>query len=297
MPLNPPQDYRKTEFTHRQGLAANRPAASDVLVGTLYFSTDTLTLERSNGLIWTSYAPAGGGPPALHAPTHSSGGTDPVTVTNLAGYPGGTANFLRADGTFATPPINGGIPALHAPTHSQGGTDPVDVKNLTGYPGGTTTFLRADKTFAAPAAAAGLGGCAVFRTTDMLIPDAAFTSVPFDAEDFDTDNYHDNAVNPSRFTIPVTGKYQLVTSGFFAANATGQRVVAGLLNGTTLLSGGGFFAGNPSGIWGTSVVFNYIGSFNAGDFIEFQYYQNSGGNLTFYGTAYYRVRAGIIRIG
>lgn len=48
------------------------------------------------------------GPATLHAPTHSSGGTDPVTVTNLAGYPGGITNFLRADGTFAAPP--GGAP-------------------------------------------------------------------------------------------------------------------------------------------------------------------------------------------
>jgi len=71
-------------------------------------------------------------------------------LKHTGGYPGGTANFLRADGTFAATPINGGIPALHAPTHAQGGTDPVDVKGLTGYPGGTTQFLRADKTFATP---------------------------------------------------------------------------------------------------------------------------------------------------
>jgi hypothetical protein len=36
-----------------------------------------------------------------HAPTHAAVGTDPVTVTQLAGYPGGTATFLRADGAFA----------------------------------------------------------------------------------------------------------------------------------------------------------------------------------------------------
>ena len=45
----------------------------------------------------------GDGTVPLHAPTHSSGGTDPVTVTNLAGYPGGITKFLRADKTFATP--------------------------------------------------------------------------------------------------------------------------------------------------------------------------------------------------
>lgn len=58
MPLNPPQDYRKTEFTHRIGLASARPSAADVLIGTLYFSSDTFILERSNGVIWSLY---GGG--------------------------------------------------------------------------------------------------------------------------------------------------------------------------------------------------------------------------------------------
>jgi hypothetical protein len=56
MSLNPPQDYRKTEFTHRSGLSSDRPAASDVLVGTLYFSTDTLALERSNGTTWDTFS-------------------------------------------------------------------------------------------------------------------------------------------------------------------------------------------------------------------------------------------------
>lgn len=41
--------------------------------------------------------------PTAHAPTHSSASTDPVTVTNLAGFPGGTTTYLRADGTFGTP--------------------------------------------------------------------------------------------------------------------------------------------------------------------------------------------------
>lgn len=46
--------------------------------------------------------------PTAHASTHSSGGSDPITITNLAGFPGGSTNFLRADGTFAAPPGGGG---------------------------------------------------------------------------------------------------------------------------------------------------------------------------------------------
>lgn len=56
MPLNPPQDYRKTLFTHRLGLASARPAATDVLPGTLFYSSDLSVLERSNGTIWEPYS-------------------------------------------------------------------------------------------------------------------------------------------------------------------------------------------------------------------------------------------------
>src|SRR5262245_40868426 len=39
----------------------------------------------------------------LHASRHAAGGSDPVNVTTLSGYPGGTSLFLRADGSFALP--------------------------------------------------------------------------------------------------------------------------------------------------------------------------------------------------
>src|SRR5262245_11973383 len=45
--------------------------------------------------------------PLVHAARHSAGAADPVTITALAGYPGGTSTFLRADGTFAAPAAGG----------------------------------------------------------------------------------------------------------------------------------------------------------------------------------------------
>ena len=47
---------------------------------------------------------SGGGPPSLpgaHATTHRTGGTDPVDVRTLAGYPGDSAVFLNGMGTFS----------------------------------------------------------------------------------------------------------------------------------------------------------------------------------------------------
>lgn len=44
------------------------------------------------------------------------------TVTSLSGYPGGTSQFLRADGSFATPPDNQGVTSVAAGTGLSGGT-------------------------------------------------------------------------------------------------------------------------------------------------------------------------------
>lgn len=78
--------------------------------------------------------------PLVHATRHSSGGADPVTVTNLAGYPGGTTNFLRADGTFAAPP--GGTPTAHATSHETGGSDAIDTLDAAVITTGTIASAR-----------------------------------------------------------------------------------------------------------------------------------------------------------
>lgn len=48
-------------------------------------------------------------PPEAHAPTHSAGGSDPVDVTDLDGYPNNPSLFLRGDGQFATPGGGGDV--------------------------------------------------------------------------------------------------------------------------------------------------------------------------------------------
>lgn len=59
MTLVPPQGYLNIQYIHRRGLAAARPNAADVVVGTLYYSSDTGTLERSNGATWDLFATGG----------------------------------------------------------------------------------------------------------------------------------------------------------------------------------------------------------------------------------------------
>jgi hypothetical protein len=87
---------------------------------------DTFWLCTDNSpLTWSQIA---SGAVAAHASTHSDGGSDEITVENLA-----TA------GTVGTVPISDGAggltmgaptPAAHASTHSDGGSDEITVENL-----------------------------------------------------------------------------------------------------------------------------------------------------------------------
>lgn len=54
----PSGSYRKTRGIIRRGTRALQPAATTVLTGTLYFVTDELIIERSNGTTWDSYSPS-----------------------------------------------------------------------------------------------------------------------------------------------------------------------------------------------------------------------------------------------
>lgn len=103
--------------------------------GSIGFFVDDISFQAA------ATTPVGGGftqdqadaryAPLIHAPRHSSAGADPVTVTALAGFPGGTTTFLRADGTFAAA-SGGGAPAAHATSHENGGADEISVVGLSG---------------------------------------------------------------------------------------------------------------------------------------------------------------------
>lgn len=115
MGLFPPQYFRKTEGIIRRGLAANRPNAADVLIGTLYFSSDTGVLERSNGATWDSYS-GSGTPATISSPVvltdreYDDSPQVPLIGSNIAKYDDFAPTFkfdvevkqqLIVDGSFA----------------------------------------------------------------------------------------------------------------------------------------------------------------------------------------------------
>jgi hypothetical protein len=93
-----PVDYRKTAFTHRIGTRADQPAATDVLEGTLYFVSDELLTERSDGTNWISFTDGGGG--GATGITELTGdvlagpgtGSEIATLANTAVTPGSYTN-------------------------------------------------------------------------------------------------------------------------------------------------------------------------------------------------------------
>jgi hypothetical protein len=102
--FNPPKNPPK--FSDLKITLAKSQQTDNALYQTIEVLIDRLEqqrLARAEEVAVAEAAPPGGTVP-LHAPTHSAGGTDPVTVTNLAGYTGVTTNFLRADGVFAGVP-------------------------------------------------------------------------------------------------------------------------------------------------------------------------------------------------
>ncbi len=79
-------------------------------------------------------------------------------------------------------------------------------------------------------------GCFVYGTANQTISNATVTTIPFGAENFDSDGFHNNSTNNSRITIPTGkgGKYLVVAQSSFAANVTGFRQTRILKNGTAI---------------------------------------------------------------
>jgi hypothetical protein len=121
-------------FAVPQGSTINQVRVED-FGGAIGFFLDDLSFQGA------ATTPVGGGltqdqadaryAPLVHATRHQSGGADALTVTTLAGFPGGTSTFLRADGTFASA-SGGGTPGAHATSHQNGGADEILVTGLSG---------------------------------------------------------------------------------------------------------------------------------------------------------------------
>lgn len=112
---------------------------------------------------------------------------------------------------------------------------------------------------------------------------AVFQTIALDGETLDTDGLHDLVTSNSRMTIQTPGKYIMNGQITFANNVTGRRAARFIVNNTGAGNLGQTEAATVAASGGTTtVVIPPIEvALVAGDFVEMQGFQNSGGTLAY----------------
>jgi hypothetical protein len=132
-------------------------------------------------------------------------------------------------------------------------------------------------------------GAKAYLTADQSIPASTTTPIAFNAEEYDSSGYHDNATANTRFTVPtgLGGKYLLVGVLSFAASGSGLRFWNVRKNGSTVVHDQGALPMGASDI--TRVSFSTIIQLVAGDYVELQAYQTAVGALPVLANSYFSV--------
>lgn len=135
--------------------------------------------------------------------------------------------------------------------------------------------------------AAAFVGVRAYANAVTAVATGTWTSIALAAERFDTDTFHDNVTNNSRLTVPAGqgGYYAIGGTVEFAANTLGTgRGGRIFLNGTTRI-GSVFAAVVNSGSIAPRLLVASLYALSAGDYVELQGWQDSGGSLNTQNTA------------
>lgn len=135
--------------------------------------------------------------------------------------------------------------------------------------------------------------CRVRNSANLVIANGALTALTFDSERFDNAALHSTSSNTSRITIPTGWAGVLVPSVTveWAANAAGHRGVVLLVNGADRIAD--LEVPSIGAIVMSQTLTAPPWKFAAGDYVEVQVYQNSGGNLAVNASAKYSPEFGI----
>jgi hypothetical protein len=292
---------------HGYGLLSARPASRADLVGRQYFATDNLTLYEDNGTTWDTLFTVG----TSGIIAEEVDGTPTGTITKIK-FPNGTISIASGVATY-TPtgaaltveevdgsPTDSAVTKIKFPngTLSISGHEAtytptaaaITIQEEDGTPTGSLTTLKVPSgslvdngggSFSIRDVPAGFIGCSLYHTTTQSIPNSTDSKLLYDSEFFDTDGFHSTVSNTSRVTIPagLAGKYLLTGRVTWAGNSTNSRWIRFMKNGS------------DNGIFGQGTVI-YPGHANtfammatamvdlvAGDYVEVNVFQNSGGSL------------------
>jgi hypothetical protein len=120
-------------------------------------------------------------------------------------------------------------------------------------------------------------------SANQTLSNTTWTPIGYDTEEYDTDNFHDNAVNNSRLTVPAgVSRVKLTANVYWQQDNVGRRIHALRKNGAQII--GSFYASilPEDGIGSNTSSVNLASpvlSVSEGDYFEINAYQDSGGNL------------------
>lgn len=117
-----------------------------------------------------------------------------------------------------------------------------------------------------------------YHSTTQSLSDSTWSSLSMNSEDYDVGSVHDTATNNSRMTIPSggTGFYLVTGAVGFAASGAGVRGARIAKNGSVV---GTNVTVPATGTGTTQIGVQWMGPLSAGDYVEVQGYQSSGGAL------------------
>ena len=115
----------------------------------------------------------------------------------------------------------------------------------------------------------------------LTIANNTSTIATFPSERFDTAGFHSTSVNTGRFTIPAgyAGWYVINARFRWDKNGTGSRSLIVKKNGSTL-SASSEIPGDATIYQGNQI--NTLDLYAAGDYVEIEVFQSSGGNLSLF---------------
>jgi hypothetical protein len=130
-----------------------------------------------------------------------------------------------------------------------------------------------------PSTGSGFVGCMVYRNSAQTLSNNTQTTINWNAEQYDTNGFHDNSTNNNRLTIPSgKGGYYLVNLfvAFEAASSGTRSTQIYTDTGDLYCNSSVITAGTP---YGSSCATSAVIYMNAGQYFEAKATQRSGGNL------------------
>ena len=124
-------------------------------------------------------------------------------------------------------------------------------------------------------------GCLATISGSQTISNGVQTKKTFTGTDtFDTDGFHDPSSNDSRITIPtgMGGYYLIYAQVNWDASTSGRRIIILLKNNTSSLRSLEGFSTATNTVYPVTAIMT-VANLSAGDYIEVELLQTSGGNL------------------